>query len=153
MGMGYTFRCSKCGYKLEAYMGIGFAFPDETEETIRNMKSGKFGETAKKFFEENPDGTVDCSNELFLCKKCGSLKVNPVLDLYKRKEGVSEPKYPFPDDDYFYKVMEVDHICDRCGNKMEKQDEDRFLKKAFKGEISCPDCDGHLVVGGFFNWD
>lgn len=50
MGMGYTFRCSKCGYKLKAYMGIGFAFPDETEETIRNMKSGKFGETAKKFF-------------------------------------------------------------------------------------------------------
>ena len=107
----------------------------------------------KKFFEENPDGSVDCSNGLFQCKKCGSLKMDKVLDLYKRKAGVSEPKYPFPDEDHFYKSMELDHICERCGNKMEKQDIDRFLEKVENGNIRCPDCGGCLELTGFFNWD
>ena len=153
MGMGFTFRCSKCGYELEAYMGTGFFFPKVTEKTIREMKSGKYGKTAKKFFEENPDGTVDCSSVLFRCNKCGSLKADKVLDLYKRKEGVPEPEYPFPDEDYFCKSMELDHICERCGSKMEKQNEDRFLEEIENGKIRCPDCGGYLDLAGFFNWD
>ena len=153
MGMGFTFKCSKCGYELEANMGFGFLFPQVTEETIQDMKSGKYGEIAEKFFQENPDGSVNCSNELFMCKKCGALKVDMALDLYKRKEGVSEPKYPFPDEDYFSKAMELDHICEKCGNKMEKQNERRFLKKVQNGKVRCPDCDGYLELAGFFNWD
>lgn len=153
MGMGFTFKCSKCGYELQASMGGGFFLPRETEETIMDMKSGKYGETAKVFFEENPDGTVDCRYELFRCKKCGSLKVDMALDLYKRKEGVPESEYLFPDKDHFCKSMKLDHICERCGSKMGKQNEDRFLKKVFDGKIRCPDCDGYLELSDFYNWD
>ena len=153
MGMGYTFRCCGCGYELEAYMGGGFLLPSVTEKTIQELKSGKYGETAKIFFEENPDGTADCRNELFRCKKCGFLKVDMSLDLYKRKEGVSEPDYLFPDEDHFCKSMKLDHICERCGSKMKKQKEARFLKDIENGKIRCPDCGGYLELAGFFNWD
>ena len=153
MGMGFTFRCSGCGNELEAYTGGGFLLPKVTEKTIQDMKSGKYGEKAKIFFEENPDGTADCRSELFRCKKCGFLKVDMSLDLYKRKEGVSEPDYLFPDEDYFCKSMELDHICERCGSKMEKQNVDRFLKKVLDGKIRCPDCGGYLELGSLSNWD
>ena len=153
MGMGYTFRCSKCGYELEAYLGIGFLFIRQTEETIRKIKSGKYGAKAKAFFEEHPDGSVDCSNALFKCEKCGSLKVEPVLDLYKRKEGTPEPEFPFPDEDYFIKDTEFEHICEKSGTVMKIQNMDRFLNRVMKGKIRCPDCDGHLELGELINWD
>ena len=125
--------------------------------TIQDMKSGKYGEKAKKFFQENPDGTVDCDNVLFRCRKCGFVKVDKALDLYKPKEFVPELNYPniyplvWPG--YYEKVIELDHKCERCGDKMDIQNEDIFLKNVNEGIIKCPDCGGFLEESNRFDWD
>lgn len=153
MGHGYVFQCKRCRYKLEADLGIGFMTSRETEETVRKMKSGAYGEKAEEFFRNNPDGTVDCSNVLFQCEKCGALKVDMGLAMYKRKEGTPEPEYHFPDAESYVKAEEFGHICGKCGSKMKELNTAHLIENAFAGKVRCPRCGGKLEIKDVICWD
>ncbi len=154
MGQGFVLSCSKCGYALEANLGIGFMYPKETEKTIQKIRSGKYGEHAREFFQENPEGTVDCCNVLLRCDHCGNLKVDKDLTLYKTKEGVISPEYHVPDPEYYIEAEKFEHKCKKCGNNMSIMDtDDDFYEKVCNGEIKCPKCHGNLQMTGFFMWD
>lgn len=159
MGWGFTLKCTKCEYEMRAHLESGYALPKKTLETIHDMKAGKYGKAAQKFFQENSEGSVDCDRYLFRCKECGDIQVEMVLDLYKPKEHVSELSYPniYPVvlPGYYDKAMELEHKCKKCGCKMELQNEDRFLEEISEGKITCPNCGGHLEADAdsWFDWD
>ena len=156
MGQGYVLKCSKCRYSLTVELGGGFMMPQITNETIEKMKSGAYGEKARKFFEENPDGTVDCDYVLLRCEKCGTLKVDMDLSLYKRKESASGKDLPWymPDPEYYVKAEDFDHKCKKCGCSMHVVDtSDDFFEKIENGEINCPVCHGNLYIANILMWD
>ncbi len=141
MGQGFVVSCSKCGYRLEANLGAGFMYPQEIKETIQKMESGAYGERAREFFRENPDGTVECCRVLFRCDHCGNYKADKDLTLYKPKEGAAAPKDIIPDSDYYIEAEKFEHKCEKCGSHMSIVDtSDDFYKKVYNGEIRCPKC-------------
>ena len=83
MGESVSYKCPKCGYSFIGPLGSGFLYPDVYFETVEKMKSGEFGEKAKQFFIDIPDGAVDCENVMLIWVS----KVNPpkkqVVDMRK----------------------------------------------------------------------
>ncbi len=154
MGEGCFLACDNCGYKIDIDLGFGSLICLETEETIKKMKSGAYGKKAADFFRENPDGTVDCSYVLLKCDKCGELKNDMDLSLYKRIEGSEDPEFPIPDPDYFVKAEDFEHKCGKCGNTMRIVDtSDGFEEKIQNGEIRCPNCNKKLTLIALACWD
>ena len=41
MGQGYSLSCKKCGYKISANLGVGFAFPRVYEAVMKEAQDGK----------------------------------------------------------------------------------------------------------------
>ena len=87
MGSGKVFHCNACGEEFSAMTGVGMVFPSIYEETVQDIRSGEYGEDWKKFFEEHPDGVVNCEKEPLICEECGVPKCEMNLSLYLPKEG------------------------------------------------------------------
>ena len=66
MGQGYSLGCKRCGYKISANLGVGFAFPRVYEAVMKEAQGGKLGETVQSFLKEHPDGALDCDQVLRL---------------------------------------------------------------------------------------
>lgn len=62
MGREIGCKCKSCGYETGVSFGVGFRFPAVYAETVKKMKEGYLGEFSKKFFEDHPDGAVNCEN-------------------------------------------------------------------------------------------
>lgn len=87
MGESTQFRCPECGYDFAAFTGVGCAFPRVYAETVSKMKRGRLGATAKRFFEEHPDGAISCENVVMKCQKCGEYDSREYWAMYVPKEG------------------------------------------------------------------
>ena len=74
MGQGYSLGCKKCGYKISANLGVGFAFPRVYEAVMKEAHDGKLGKTVQSFLMEHPDGALDCDQVLLQCDECGALE-------------------------------------------------------------------------------
>jgi len=147
MGQGIGVTCKKCGYEFDACFGIGMLFPHVYQENVKNMKSGEMGPEAKEFFEKYPNGVINCEQVVAKCKDCGNYDVVDDLTMYRPKDGVKVPDevdYIFEDEikENYVKYMEYPHKCSECGgsSKIYKS----FEKKAQKGELKCPKCDGFM---------
>ncbi|MBR0484220.1 MAG: hypothetical protein IJJ69_05475 [Oscillospiraceae bacterium] len=73
----YQYKCKKCGYEKEFFVGSGFFTDDwktiyELKEKLANeIFSGKYGEYLKKIAEVDIDALhFHCSTELFQCLNC-----------------------------------------------------------------------------------
>ena len=87
MGQGGTYKCNKCGYELNAWTGVGYIYPTVCKETTEQAKKGELGEELKKFFEEHPDGKINCEKVLVRCEDCGY--TSRVLSLVSSLRGVA----------------------------------------------------------------
>lgn len=139
------------------------------KETVDAMKKGEYGEQGKKFFEEHPDGAVDCETAVARCSACGEYGHVPALTMYVPKKdydsskielkGIWSVAFPFEGADYvswsdleeFYDVHEkYDHRCPECGGVAEIVD---FEKELEAGELACAMCDGKMEVTDLIMWD
>ena len=139
MGFGKAFKCKACGERFNAMTGIGMLFPTVYKDTVKDIRSGKYGEDWKTFFEEHPDGVVNCENELLICEECGVPKNEMNLSLYLPKEGVEDlPKLPFGDDlhEKFTLYKKYPHTCDKCGGACNIVAASKIKRAA------CPKCGG-----------
>ena len=101
---------------------------------------------------------VDAEMKLYVCKSCGTWKVEADLSLYAptNPENIKkEPSYVYlfaPREDYTL-VKEYTHFCDKCGGIAESKP----LKCTFKGYeadgLRCPDCGGECKTSGLIMWD
>ena len=151
MGSGKVFKCNACGEGFNAMTGIGMLFPTIYKETVQEIRSGKYGEDWKQFFEEHPDGVVNCENELLICEECGVPKCDMNLSLYLPKKGAKDlPEHPFGDDFKKFTLSEkYEHKCDKCGGVCNVVNSSRIKR------VTCPECGGVMEEdkGGFILWD
>ena len=151
MGSGKVFKCNACGEEFSAKTGIGMLFPSIYEETVQDIRSGEYGEDWKKFFEEHPDGVVNCERELLICEECGVPKCEKNLSLYLPKKGAKDlPKHPFGDDfKKFNLYSKYQHKCNKCGGAC------NVVKSTKIKRVTCPECGGVMEedLGGAILWD
>ena len=144
MGQGGNYRCNKCGYELNAWTGVGFLYPMVCEENTEKAKKGELGEKLQKFFEEHPDGKLDCSKVLLRCEDCGAYDVVLALAMYIPKDG-TKPNDAIWDLDGYKKIGSYKHVCEACGGNMKK------VKK--ESELICPECGEQLELVDEVMWD
>lgn len=167
MGQGYSYKCSECGNDYNVWLGRGMGFSDTYNETINDIKAGKYGELWRDFFNEVPYMAVDAERYLFICKECGKWKVDKNLSLYapKRPEAIPRKRYGIKTVEewgYVPYVMSYDlmrdyrlvhkyaHICEKCGKDMSVIGTDDLNKVE---KLPCPECGTINDVYGYVNWD
>ena len=162
MGEIARYQCEKCGYRFSASLGVGFDFPRVYAETVEKMKSGKLGEEAKRFFDEHPDGAINCEDVIMQCEKCGEYDSREALTMYVPKEGhvhkvpegIWSVAAPFTGQDYvseweleegFTEYADYPHKCETCGGNM------RII--ASDEPIVCPHCGEEMAKSLVGFWD
>ena len=151
MGHGYGFICEKCGYEYRATTGAGMLFPIVYEETVEDIKKGKYGKERQRIMLKEPYAAVAAEEELYICSNCGNWKVAQNLSIYRPKDAEQIAKTEFGiktaeewgyvpyvmDDDLesdYELVKTYVHKCGRCRQIMHIADETE------SGNLKCPKC-------------
>lgn len=170
MGKFVELKCKFCKYEIQIGFGIGMAFPRVYEQTITAAKNGELGEEIQNFLSENPNGAIDVSRVLAVCKTCGACEKVYDLTMYLPKENILQAeknnpgrwsvampfynsKYVMPSDlKENYKVFAAyPHKCKRCGGEVEILNEDDVQKLR---KIKCPKCHSiRKMKAEFGHWD
>lgn len=173
MGYGLNVGC-KCRSQ-ELMLGVGLAFPMVYEETMHDIKSGKYGKEMKDLANNIELVTVDAEGEIYFCEKCGNVESLQPLDLYAPKDvnkikkrvvgrwSASEPQqnktveelgglpYWTPREDVengdYVLLKEYIHVCPECGGIMKKISEEELKKK------KCPKCKEQYEIFEGCLWD
>lgn len=174
MGYGINVGC-KCRRK-ELTLGCGFSFPAVYQETMKDIKTGKYGPEMKDLANNTEFVAVDAETEPYFCEKCGNIEALQPLDLYKPKdvkkvkeqvigrwtavdsydgrkiEELGELPYWFhregeDEDDNWMLLKEYKHVCPGCGGVMRKINEDELEGK------TCPKCGEQYKVFQGILWD
>lgn len=175
MGRGIELECRKCRYSFGVNFGVGFLFPQAYQETMEAAKKGKLGKNVQAFLAEHPDGALDCDQVLLQCTSCGKLDRGVDLSMYvpKDKLVVNEGRWsvscsfeeasyvaPWELKEHYQLVQPYDHVCRKCGNKMQVIKEDDLIPEGQESEgkdtkvnVNCPKCHKPMVVGGYMMWD
>ena len=149
--------------------GVGYFYPSFYDETINDIKTGKYGSEIKNLFNKTKSVTVDAEYEIYWCPECGYFNDPVCLDLYKptnSETAESSSSYFIPDfygDENYILFKEYEHMCPKCGKLMQKvatkKEQNDYYKKqeeAYeKGErtktgediytikinkLTCPEC-------------
>lgn len=167
MGQGYKMVCPKCGYEFNASFGVGMMFPAVYDETIQEGKRGELGEELQKFLLEHPDGAINASYVVSMCKKCGWLENIMDLSMYLPKNGFKPNKakvrwsvaYPgtgieyvapwdLSNKEHYELFAKYPHKCKRCGGDVE------IFKEKERNYFRCPHCKIRLQdTGAILCWD
>ena len=173
MGYGLNVSC-KCQNK-ELMLGVGLGFPMVYEETMDDIKSGKYGKEMKDLVNSTELVAVDATSEIYFCEKCGDVECLQPLDLYAPKDAekikkrivgrwsAAEPQHnetieelgelPYwtPRDDVengdYVLLKEYIHVCPKCGGIMKKITEEELEKK------KCPKCKERYEISAGCLWD
>ena len=170
MGTGYVCKCNKCGFSIEANLGVGFMFPRVYQTAVERMKSGEYGEQGKKFFKEHPDGAISCETVVAKCLSCGDCGPVPDFTMYVPKPDYNPEKAEHEDDysvfpslreeeyvswldleEHYDEYEKFDHRCPECGGKAEIIPD--FEKQLEEGTLGCPKCDGLMEIEDIIKWD
>ncbi|MBR1806124.1 MAG: hypothetical protein IJ774_07045 [Selenomonadaceae bacterium] len=151
MGVGYDLHCDNCGYKLEAYFGVGMFFSQTYEETLTKAREGKLGRRAKKFLREHPDGAIDCSLILAQCIYCGQYETVSDLTMYLPKKNAPADILPWELRKYCKAFAAYPHTCKHCGGDMKLISERTFVRRM--SNLKCPKCHRKFDEPGIIMWD
>ena len=155
MGSGFKIRCKKCSYDFTAFLGIGMLFPSVYQNTVSEIKEGKYGEEYKKFFEENPNAAVNCERVFAVCGKCGKFDTVMDLSLYvpkKNDDSIQNIGYVMEEDlkSNFKKCKSYDHKCS-CGGSMMITD---LIGALVDRKVKCPKCSANMeLTDELVMWD
>ena len=69
MGTGYIYTCG-CEAPQPVMIGAGRLTPNLCADTWSDMLAGKYGDSWKRAVTMNPQGGLDCRQEIYLCD-CG----------------------------------------------------------------------------------
>jgi hypothetical protein len=142
MGSGRRFYCEKCGYDFLEFNGIGFLYPNELREAIKDGKEGKLGKEVKEFFKMYPNGTLNYELATYICKGCGIMKNEAKYTMYAPKEGITDlPNFCMPHElrEWYTVYKRFPHKCNECGGSM------KMLTANAKPK--CPRCGNILKTG------
>lgn len=168
MGRGYGFICSQCGNEYGYGIGVGFLFPMVYEETLKEVKKGKYGEEWKNLVKNTKNIAIDAEEHLYVCKKCGTWKTEEGLSLYTPKDkkalktknndsrwavgfDFSQASYVTSEElrEYYKLLKSYTHRCPKCKARMHRA----TSEEAFN--LPCPKCGGKAKEDylDIINWD
>ena len=149
------------------------------QETISDIKAGKYGEEMKKLANETELVTVDAGRKAYYCPQCGQVKSYLCLDLYRPNDIESAKKakagswtgpssqsnpsvgelgeWPYWTPDLYSNgengdyvlLKKYDHLCPACNISMTEMDEEKLAN----AEITCPKCGGKYEKEVNMFWD
>ena len=95
MGHGISVICNDCGKKEYLTVGIGFMYPDIFQDTLGEIKQGKYGKEWQVLCNSAEYVAVDAERYFFLCNKCNHWDLSLGMDLYKPNdpEEIRSEKY------------------------------------------------------------
>lgn len=164
MGQGNVYRCTKCDFAFEAYLGVSFAFPMVYREIMDAARNGKLGDKLQKFILNYPEGAINCENSIIRCGQCGDMVCGSNLNMYLPKEGYDstsiqhgqwsvaapheEADYVTPWDlhEHYKLTAKYPHRCEKCGSPAHVISEQTLVRKIAEGSIVCPCCGESMVV-------
>ena len=166
MGKVIKLECKECGFSSNAFLGIGFLYPNVCEEILQNMKNGAFGETIKEAANTVPGAAVHQGKALFVCDNCGSWRTDDIIDLCspiektQRRKGrfcvanecLDSVSYVMDSDigDTYQIIHSVEQKCTCCQQNMRAVKE----SKMFKLKLKCPNCNEKLAINeACLDWD
>ena len=121
-----TFKCEKCGYNKEFYLGAGML--GGMIEYSQKDFSYEIQKQIKQWIEEHGYQRSEKNNLLGRCRGCGALNVYSELKL-KGTDGME---------------IVFDSNCKMCGSDYETIETDK---------ATCPDCNSELVSEVSGHWD
>lgn len=169
MGYGLNIHCG-CRDK-ELMLGVGLGYPMVFEETVNDIKFGKYGEEMKGLINSGKYIAVDAEYYMYFCDGCGMIESAQALDLYEPKDvkkiekrvmgrwSAAEPaqnktvkelgKLPYfnSDDEDFVLLKEYKHTCPECGKVMRRINEEELESK------TCPKCGEKYQMFSGILWD
>ncbi len=164
MGQGFTFTCAKCGYVYSVHPGSGFMYPDEYQELLQNIESGRYGEERQRLLKETPYAAVNAETFVYICRSCGHWGEGKDITLYapNNPEAIPHKQYGIKTVEewgYVPYVMQYElvseyhvlkrhyHICSKCHKKMHKASDEELCN------LSCPKCGTVNGFNGAMFWD
>ena len=128
MGIGYGFKCKKCGTSKNLFLGVGFFHYRDNLETDNFARLVEMGEESKilnlkelKDFVKLEGTKLEdgYGNEEYICEKCSFIDCKFHYELTNGKEKFT-PKYKckYCDGELRLKEIEEDFKvkCDNCGS-------------------------------------
>lgn len=155
MGMAYGCKCENCGYKFGTWIDVGRGYPMVYRDVVKKMKAGEYGDQGKTFFEDAPDGAIDCRLIVAQCTSCGAYFGRERLDMYIPKDDCTLPEDEneriWNVKDYYELYDKYEHKCPHCGAKAEIVED--FEKKLFADDLKCGKCGSTMKIDDFAWWD
>ncbi len=151
MGDSISFRCNHCGFQKDILLGVGYSFPSEYEEVVKDISEGCYGEEWRNLFLNTPLAAVNADLEAYFCPDCGNWQEEYNLSLYvpKQDAGQGTPgdyvcPWELPGK---WKLLKVYiHKCPNCNKRMHRVRVD--------DSPICPDCGQRgMFESGAVLWD
>lgn len=164
MGSGYDFKCKKCQKEYSVMFGIGMLYPDVYQETVADIKNGKYGLEWQQLMNAEEYVAVNAEIEVYICRECKHWKTDLNLSLYRPKdvEAIRNKQYgiktveEWGDVPYVveyelkeeYNLIKVYvHKCEKCGKPIYKANDTEIEN------LPCPYCGTENVPDGICTWD
>ncbi len=155
MGVIYEFKCSRCGYELEAWLGSGMLSGTITNANKHKYSKGKFGEDIRAFFDEHPDGILSSGGSyVFKCVECGELSCATEYAIFLPKDDKTLPPAPphtiflFPQCPNHRPYKNFVRHYEKCGGKLAPVHDEWS-----ETPLECPRCHGTLWKEFAGVWD
>lgn len=158
MGYATSIHC-KCQEK-PLWLDVGMGYHAVYQETMKNIKDGKYGPEMKDLVLNKKYVVVDATFQPYYCEKCGYVESTMPLDLYEPRDMkevetriinrwcAADPSinktvgelgefpywYPNSDKKGFKILKKYVHICPECGELMKKTNIDKLFG------TKCPKC-------------
>jgi len=147
MGRSYLFKCPKCGYSLNAELGMGMADNWLMDKYEKEVKHGDYGPVLQKAVREE-NTFVNTARVLGVCESCGEYSIFPSL-LICKNEPVDENE---DGSSIFESIASAEHSCVKCGGKV------RIIRSDVKdyndpSPLTCPKCHTEMEETEYGLWD
>ena len=164
MGQGYQYICKKCQHQYGVCPGMGFSYPQDYQDFLKEIADGKYGEKRKHLVAETPYVAVNAETIVFICNDCGYWEEgqNPTLYAPHDPESISKELFgsktvkewgfvpyvtPGKLRKNYHLLESYRRLCSKCGGKMHKA-----TKKELK-TLSCPKCGEPNISEDIMMWD
>ena len=164
MGMGYSYKCKKCGHKYSVFPGVGRMYPKVYRKKLDQIAEGAYGTEWMNLFQKTPYAAINAEEIIYICSSCNRWETGTDITLYvpndpeiisKNRYGIKTVKkwgdVPYVTSwdlkENYYVLERYYHKCEKCGRRMHKASQTEIQN------LTCPKCGGPNTAEGTIMWD
>ena len=70
MGMGYSYKCKKCGHEYSVFLGVGMMYPQVYRQKLDEIAEGAYGKEWMILFHKTPYAAINAEKIIYICSSC-----------------------------------------------------------------------------------